>query len=57
MKKKSDSFLKLKNFRLSTKAQNDLRDASKRLCVPQVRIVEELIKRYARSLKIDFRVE
>lgn len=48
---------KLKNFRLSEKAQNELAKAAKRLSVPEVRIVEELINRYAGALRVDFIAE
>ena len=54
-KKVYDKSFKLKNFRLSRKAQKELAAASKRLGVPEVRIAEELFSRYASTLSIDFR--
>ena len=53
-KKVQDKAFKLKNFRLSAKARRELAVVSKRLGIPEVRIVEELLVRYARTLSVEF---
>ncbi len=55
VRKIRDKSFKLKNFRLSLAACAKLTKASKRLGMPEVRIMEEIVKRYVDSLQIDFR--
>ncbi len=54
IRKIKDKSFKLKNFRLSLRACSKLAKAAKRLGVPEVRIMEELVTRYADSLRVDF---
>lgn len=56
VRKVDDKSFRLKNFRLSLKACSRLARASKRLGLPEVRIIEELINRYVDRVAVEIKL-
>jgi hypothetical protein len=57
VRKVDNKSFRLKNFRLSLNACSKLGRASKRLGLPEVRIVEELISKYADGLAVEIKAD
>jgi hypothetical protein len=57
VRKVDNKSFRLKNFRLSLNACSKLGRASKRLGLPEVRIIEELIGKYADRIAIEIKSE